>query len=108
MAEKALVLSADRWEMKDEVTAEVRKGWSVWYVNDYRLDDSMSFGFKPSKISITDDLADDLRKVKLPAVCDLDFGSRPGAGGKATLTITSFKVINSVDFDKLGQASAKV
>lgn len=107
MSEKALVLSADFWNMTDEVTAEVRVGWSVWYVNDYRDDNDKSFGFRPSKITISNELAADLRKVKLPAVCDLDLGSRPGAGGKATLTITGFKVINPVDFDKLGFVPSK-
>lgn len=107
MPEKALVLSADSWSMKDEQTAEIREGWSVWYVNDYREDNAQGFGFRPSKISIIDKLAEDLRKVKLPAMCELDFGSRPGAGGKATLTISGFKVLGSVEFDKLGVSLPK-
>lgn len=107
MSEKALVLSADAWEMADEKTGEIRNGWSCWYVNNYREDSAKSFGFKPSKISLSNELAADLRKVKLPAVCELDFGSRPGQGGKATLTITGFRVVSSVEFDKLGEAGGK-
>lgn len=105
MAEKALVLSADSWEMADEKTGELRMGWSLWYVNSYREDSAKSIGFKPSKVSITNELAADLRGIKLPAVAELDFGSRPGQAGKATLTITGFKVLASVDLDTLGATS---
>lgn len=107
MAEKALVLSADAWEMADEKTGELRNGWSCWYVNDYREDTAKGFGFKPSKISLSNELAADLRKVKLPALCEMSYGSRPGQGGKATLTITGFKVLASVDFDRLGESVKK-
>ena len=101
MSEKALVLSADAWEMPDEKTGEIRTGWSCWFVNSYRDDSPKSFGYKPTKISVTPDLAKELRSAKLPAVCELQYGSRPGAGGKATLTVVGFKLISSVDFASL-------
>lgn len=99
--EKALILSADFWSMTDEKTGEVIKGWSCWYVNDYREDAEKSFGYKPTKVTITDELAADLRGMKLPALCELGFGSRPGAGGKATLTLTGVKAIRSISFAEM-------
>lgn len=107
MAEKALVLSADRWSMPDEKTGEIRSGFSVWYVNDYRDDLPESIGFKPTKISTTPELFESLRLAKLPALFELDFGSRPGAQGKATLTLVKCKHLADVDvFSVKGTAKA--
>lgn len=97
MAEKALVLSADPWEMTDEKSGEIRKGVSFWYVNSYRDGDN---GLKPTKVSV---LAEVAEKVfgKLPAVCDLDYGSRPGAQNKATLTVIGCELVKSLDLASL-------
>lgn len=96
--EKALIVSADWWEMEDEKKPGVfMRGWSCWFVNDYRESADKSFGFKPSKVTITDEVAEQLRKIKLPAFCEMQYGSRPGAQGKATLTLTGFKVLGTLD-----------
>jgi len=107
MAEKALVLSADKWSMPDEKTGEIRSGFSVWYVNDYRDDLPESIGMKPTKITATPEMFESLRLAKLPALFDLDFGSRPGAQGKATLTLVKAKHIADVDVFAV-KAPAKV
>lgn len=96
MAEKALILSADSWEMPDDRTGEIRKGVSVWYVNDYRVDNPTSVGFKPTKVSADLSMLDVLRGAKLPALFNLDFGSRPGVQGKATLTLVAISHIADV------------
>lgn len=105
MAEKALVLSADKWSMPDEKTGEIRTGFSVWYVNDYRDDLPESIGYKPTKISTTPEMFESLRLAKLPALFDLDFGSRPGAQGKATLTLVKAKHLGDVDVFTVKPAS---
>lgn len=97
MAEKALVLSADPWEMADKQTGQILKGVSFWYVNNYR--DGQN-GQKPTKVSVSVELFDEV-KGKLPALCELEFGSRPGAQGKASLTVTAVKVLKGVDFSGL-------
>lgn len=94
MGERALVLSADAWEMTDEKTGEVLKGVSVWYVNEYDEEARKGNGFKPTKISATPEALAQL-SGKLPCVADLDFGSRPGAGGKAALTLTRISVVKA-------------
>lgn len=101
MGERALVLSADVWSMPDERTGEIRNGVSVWYMNEYREDTDKSFGYKPTKVSAAPEMLDILRAAKLPAICDLDFGSRPGKEGKATLTLVGMKAVKNVElFDK--------
>lgn len=102
MSERALVLSADVWSMADERTGEIRDGISIWYVNDYRDDSDKSFGYKPTKVSAAPDMLEKLRGAKLPSICDLDFGSRPGKEGKATLTLVGMKSVKAVElFDKI-------
>jgi hypothetical protein len=91
--DRALVLSADYWEMPDEKTGEVIKGWSCWYVNDYREDSKHSMGCKPTRITLSEKLVEKLRGVELPALCDIGFGSRPGQAGKAQLTLTTLEVV---------------
>lgn len=106
MAERALVLSADAWEMPDEKTGEIRKGVSVWYVSNYREDDVKSAGFKPTKLAGTFESFDQLRTAGLPGVFDLDFATRPGAQNKASLTLVAAKHINKVDlFGKTAKAA---
>lgn len=101
VAERVLLLSSDYYNMKDESTSREISGHSVWFVNQYREQGADSKGFKPSKVSITNEVAEQLNKANLPAVAELQYGSRPGAGGKATLTVTGFKIVGSVNFDKL-------
>lgn len=96
MAERALILSADVWNMKDEQSGKPLSGVSVWYVNDYRDDSTESFGFKPTKVSATAETLLDLRG-KLPGVFEVSFGSRPGAQNKAQLTLVGVKHVAAVD-----------
>lgn len=105
--EKALILSADSWSMPDEKTGEIRTGVSVWFVNDYREDTDQAVGFKPTKVSADTDLLPLLRAAKLPAVFNMHYGSRPGAQGKATLTLIKADKIASVNlFSEPAKASA--
>lgn len=105
MSERAFVLSADGWEMPDEKTGEIRSGFSVWYVNDYREDLPNQIGFKPTKISATAEIFEVLRSGKLPALFDLDFASRPGAQSKATLTLVRAKHIKDIDLFAVAPAA---
>lgn len=104
MAERALVLSADPWEMPDERTGEIRKGCSLWYLNSYREGD---MGQKPTKVSVDLALLSQVRG-KLPGVFELEYGSRPGAQNKAALTVIGMRQIASVDLAELcAKAGAK-
>ena len=106
MSERVLVLSADAWSLTDEKTGEVRSGFSVWYVNDYREDTETQIGMKPTKITATEEILKVLKSGTLPALFDLDFASRPGAGGKATLTLIRAKHIRDIDLFAETEASS--
>lgn len=97
MGERALVLSGDAWEMKDERTGELLSGVSVWYVSNYREDDEKSAGFKPTKIAASMETFKAIRLDGLPGVFELDFASRPGAQNKAALTLVGAKHVGKVD-----------
>lgn len=97
MSERALILSVDKWEMPDERTGEIRKGLSVWFVNEYREDTQDAFGYKPTKVSAAPELLDTFRKARLPALFDMHYGSRPGAQGKATLTLVKVEGVANVN-----------
>lgn len=97
MAERALVLSADPWEMPDERTGEIRKGCSLWYLNSYREGD---MGQKPTKVSVDVALLAQIRG-KLPGVFELEYGSRPGAQNKASLTVVGLRQLASIDLAEL-------
>lgn len=97
MSERALVLSVDAWEMPDERTGEIRKGLSVWYVNDYREDSLNAIGYKPTKVSADLELFATFRRARLPAIFEMHYGSRPGAQGKATLTLIKADGIGNVN-----------
>lgn len=100
MAEKVLVLSADKWAMTDEKTGENRTGLTVNYVNDYRDSDEKSEGYKPTKISVPAELMEQVFKqfqsAGLPAMCELDFGTRPGKDNKPTVVVNAVKVLQKV------------
>lgn len=104
MAERALVLSADQWQMPDEKTGEIIKGTSIWFLNSYRESSEGAVGFKPTKVSGSFDMFHEMSKAQLPALCELEFGSRPGAAGKATLTLIGIKPIKSVDLFGAGKS----
>lgn len=91
----ALVLSADKWSLTDEKTGEVRAGASVWFTNDYRESTESAVGYKPTKVTADNVVFDELAKIQLPAIVQMEFGSRPGAQGKATLTLISVKPVRT-------------
>lgn len=94
--ERALILSADVWNMNDERTGKLMSGVSVWYVNDYREDSGDSFGCKPTKVAASQEILP-LLKGNVPGIFDINFGSRPGAQNKATLTLVSVQKVGSVE-----------
>lgn len=101
MSEKALVLSADTWEMPDERTGVINRGVSVWYINDYRDDTENAIGSKPIKCSCTADTFAKIKKAGAPGVFSLDFRTRPGAQGKPTLTLVDVTPLRTLPLDAL-------
>lgn len=101
MAEKALILSADSWEMQDERTGVINRGVSLWYINDYRDDTENGIGSKPIKCGCTAEVFAKIKKAGVPGVFSLDFRTRPGAQGKPSLTLVDVTLIRSLPIDAL-------
>lgn len=98
MQEKLLVLSADPWRLVDEKTGEIRQGSSIWAVNDYR---DTKEGLKPTKITISEELAEEAKNCIFPAVCVIHFGFKPGSQSKAALVVRKIEYIGALDFDQM-------
>jgi hypothetical protein len=108
MADKGLILSADPWNMTDEQTGEKLSGISVWFCNEYErgANAGTSVGFKPTKIGATPELFEVIRANAIPALYEMEYGSRPGAGGKAALTLVGLKFVGVPNI--WGKPAAKV
>ena len=91
---QVLLLSADPWEMTDENTGEIRKGTTLFYLNNYRDSSGRALGYKPTKVSSPAEVFKNLKseQVSLPAFATLGFSTVPGAGGKASVVIDSVEV----------------
>lgn len=105
--EKALVLSGDAWAMTDDKTGEQMSGISVWFITPYREQgqNAGQAGYKPAKVSASQELFDKLRSIKLPAICEMVYGAKPGAQGKATLVLQD--VLNPQPVDVFGLLDKK-
>ncbi|MGK2849281.1 MAG: hypothetical protein ACSLEX_04445 [Minisyncoccota bacterium] len=101
---KIIVLSIDPWKFVDEKTGEEKSGISLWFLNSYR---DPSLGLKPSKISIAPEKTQGLGG-KLPALAEVEFGSRPGLQNRATLQLDSIKLLSPVDFSRIFGGSPAV
>lgn len=96
MSEIALITSADPWSMKDENTGKLLSGNTVFFYTQYREDSDDGYGLKPTKISCSPEMIDDL-KGKVPGYFELHLGVRPGAQGKAALTLVGVTFIKKAD-----------
>lgn len=94
--ELALVISADRGRMTDERTGEIRPWQNVHYITDYRESGENAMGYKPIKASCTDEAFFTLNSNGV-GMYHLDFRTRPGAGGKPTLTLVKAELVKPLD-----------
>lgn len=92
---RVLVLSADSFEVLNEQTGELIKGSTIFYINKYRDNSGQSLGLKPTKISGSTELFKKIltADVALPAVADLEIGTKPGAANKASLVLFDIDLI---------------
>lgn len=104
MAEKILLLSCDPWHMTDEKTGERRTGVSLSYLSAYR--DEAGKGLKPIKVSAPAGFEASIGAVALPAFAEVDFTTRPGAGGKATIAVSAIKIGKPLNIDALFKSAA--
>jgi hypothetical protein len=94
MADLALVLSADKYEIPD-AQGVVQVLHQVWYINEYRDDSDRERGSKPIKMLVDAAVFSELFKHELPALFDLDVRTRPGKGNSVSATVVGFKHVGT-------------
>lgn len=94
--ELGFVIAADRGVMTDEKTGRILNWANVHYLTDYREDTEDATGFKPIKVSCSPE-SFDLIRAGGPGLYKLEFKTRPGAGGKPTLTLTRADAVGHLD-----------
>jgi hypothetical protein len=96
--EQCIVLSARRYDFKDEAGKQVQ-GVNLTYLTDDVQDDPDARGLAPMNVTAPYDLWPQLGVV--PGVYDLDFKQRPGPKGKPTLQLVRVKFVGEADFLKV-------
>ncbi|GGY21261.1 hypothetical protein [Pseudoduganella dura] len=107
MADRALILSADRYDITDEKTGVVQPLFQLWYITDYRESSEREQGSKPIKMLTTPEMFAKLSAQKLPAMFDMELRSRPGKGNTAALTVVDINFVSAINIFGAEPAKAK-
>lgn len=91
MSETVLVLRASRYEFTSDKTGEIIKGASVEFISDTQVETANAVGEKPMKVSITDEVFDQIKHHGAPAIYDITIRTKPGKEGTATVVLTKAK-----------------
>lgn len=95
MADTALILSADRYEIPDQNTGVVQQLHQVWMSNDYRVATDKEKGCKPMKVMVEPEVFAEIMKFDLPALFEVDVRMRPGKGNALAATVVGFKHLST-------------
>ncbi len=95
---KVLAVRADPYDIPpDAENPRGNKGVSFWFISSNKdAGQNGGFGHKPLKMGLPENLLPAV-KDKLPAICDIDFELKSGAGNKATAVITAIRVLAPFD-----------
>jgi len=66
MVEEVLILSCSSYDFTDSETGRNIKGNTIWLVPSFSSEENVN-GIKPVKYTVKDDVAADLKFIKLPA-----------------------------------------
>lgn len=95
MSDIALILSADRYDIRDDKTGEVQALHQVWMSNDYRVATDKEKGCKPMKVLVEGAVFGEIMKHDLPGLFNVDVKMRPGKGNALAATVVGFQFIGS-------------
>lgn len=94
--ELGFLLAADCGQMQDEKTGRNIDWMNCHYLTDYREDGDQAIGLKPIKTTCTPEAFAIFRQHGI-GLYKLDFKTRPGAGGKPTLTLVKAECVGKID-----------
>jgi len=86
MADTALILSADKYEIPDSKTGEIQSLHQIWMSNDYRVSSDKEKGCKPMKVLVEPVVFGEIMKYDLPSLFEVDVKMRPGKGNALAKT----------------------
>lgn len=95
MADTALILSVDKYEIPDSKTGEIQALHQVWMSNDYRVATDKEKGCKPMKMLVEPGVFNELMKFDLPSLFEVDVKMRPGKGNTVAATVVGFKFVGT-------------
>ena len=104
MADIALILSADKYEIPD-AAGVVQSLHQVWLSNDYRVSTDKEKGCKPMKVMVEPEVFAKIMSYDLPGLFETEVKMRPGKGNALAATIVGFKHLAS---PKIFSAAATV
>ncbi|MDR3289437.1 MAG: hypothetical protein LBT22_08425 [Peptococcaceae bacterium] len=90
-----LILGCYAYNFVNKDTGEVIKGNTMHIVDPFDVDDGNRKGCVPLKLTISDKVRENIGE--LPGLYDIDFGQRPGAGGKPTSYVRNLSFVAPVD-----------
>lgn len=99
--ERVVIQSADFYSIPDEKTGVVNQIQQAIYFNQYREAGENAVGSKPIKVNVEKEAFQAILKGGAPAVYDIGFSTRPGAGGKPALVLTAAKLVKAIDMNLL-------
>jgi len=105
MADTALILSCDKYEIPDSQTGEVQKLHQVWMSNDYRVASDKEKGCKPMKVMVEPEVFASLMAHDLPSLFEVDVKMRPGKGNALAATVVGFKFLSTPKIFPLAKAA---
>lgn len=91
MSETVLILRASRYDFTSEKTGEIIKGANAEFIGNTQVETPNAVGEKPMKVSITDEVFNDIKQHGAPAVYDITIRTKPGKEGTATVVLTKAK-----------------
>lgn len=95
MADLALILSADKYEIPDAQTGEIQNLHQVWMSNEYRVATEKENGCKPMKVMVEPQAFGQVMAHELPALFEVDVKMRPGKGNALAATVVGFKFVST-------------
>jgi len=102
-----LIHFAAPWELTDEKTGRVLRGWSLQFISPYSETRDGALGYRGTKTSIRDESCFvELAKLTLPVMAELVLEAKPDKDGKLTATVVGIKNPRPVQLFKPAQAAA--
>lgn len=91
---RCLVLGARPYDFRDDDGARV-SGATVHYLTSTPASDAGAVGFLPMNLPASAEVGDQIKAQGAPAFYDIEFGQRPGRGGRPQTTLSAVEFIGA-------------